>query len=132
MAFPAPEGTPTLLRNFGVDGFMVYSGTKYPEQSARFLKYITSKDVQQKFGNETLSVMANKDCTYDNANQSEFAEIFSSAESYRKNYDYSAGDIGSDTGDLEAEFLSDPSETPEEFGQKIEDAYVKLLEENGK
>ena len=34
--------------------------------------------------------------------------------------------------DLEAEFLSDPSETPEEFGQKIEDAYVKLLEENGK
>ena len=63
---------------------MVYSGTKYPEQSARFLKYITSKDVQQKFGNETLSVMANKDCTYDNANQSEFAEIFSSAESYRK------------------------------------------------
>ena len=132
MAFPAPEGTPTLLHNFGVDGFMVYSGTKYPEQSARFLKYITSKDVQQKFGNETLSVMANKDCTYDNANQSEFAEIFSSAESYRKNYDYSAGDIGSDTGDLEAEFLSDPSETPEEFGQKIEDAYVKLLEENGK
>ena len=131
MAFPAPEGTPTLLHNFGVDGFMVYSGTKYPEQSARFLKYITSKDVQQKFGNETLSVMANKDCTYDNANQSEFAEIFSSAESYRKNYDYSAGDIGSDTGDLEAEFLSDPSETPEEFGQKIEDAYVKLLEENG-
>lgn len=84
MAFPAPEGTPTLLHNFGVDGFMVYSGTKYPEQSARFLKYITSKDVQQKFGNETLSVMANKDCTYDNANQSEFAEIFSSAESYRK------------------------------------------------
>ena len=78
------------------------------------------------------NVMANKDCTYDNANQSEFAEIFSSAESYRKNYDYNAGDIGSDTGDLEAEFLSDPSETPEEFGQKIEDAYVKLLEENGK
>ena len=29
-------------------------------------------------------------------------------------------------------FSSDPSETPEEFGQKIEDAYVKLLEENGK
>ena len=41
-------------------------------------------------------------------------------------------DIGSGAGELEAEFLSDPSETPEEFGQKIEDAYVKLLEENGK
>ena len=123
------------LESFEPD-FVVYNASKAKVENYKELglnsETAVSKDVQQKFGNETLSVMANKDCTYDNANQSEFAEIFSSAESYRKNYDYSAGDIGSDTGDLEAEFLSDPSETPEEFGQKIEDAYVKLLEENGK
>ena len=56
MAFPAPEGTPTLLHNFGVDGFMVYSGTKYPEQSARFLKYITSKETAEVF-NSALAAM---------------------------------------------------------------------------
>lgn len=102
--------SPTLLHNFGVDGFMVYSGTKYPEQSARFLKYITSKDVQQKFGNEMIVCNGNKDCTYDNANQSEFAEIFSSAESYRKNHDYSAGDTDRILVIWKQNF-SDPSET---------------------
>ena len=76
--------------------------------------------------------MANKNCSYDNANQSKFAEIFSSAQSYRVNYDYNAGDVGTDVSDLEAEFISDPSETPEEVGQKIADQFTKVLEENGK
>lgn len=76
--------------------------------------------------------MANKDCTYDNAKPERICRNLLQRRELQKNYDYNAGDIGSDTGDLEAEFLSDPSETPEEFGQKIEDAYVKLLEENGK
>ncbi len=38
MAFPAPEGTPTLLHNFGVDGFMVYSGTKVSGTVRKILK----------------------------------------------------------------------------------------------
>lgn len=131
MAFPAPQGAPQLLYHFGVDGFMVYSGTEHPDESVQFLRYITSDEVQQKFGNETASVMANKNCTYDNENQNKFSEIFSNAQSYRINYDYNSGSIANDMGDELSNFVSDTSVTPEEYGEKIEELCTECLNENG-
>lgn len=130
MAFPAPEGMPTLLYNFGVDGFMVYSGTKYPEQSVRWLKYITSREVQQKFGLDTLSIMANKECVYENENQNEFVKIFSEGKSYRINFDYQSGKLLTDENNAIGGFIADPSKTGADLAKEIVALKEKCLEEN--
>ena len=131
MGFPAPEGHPQLLFNFGADSFMVYSGTEHPDEAVKFLQYITSEEVQQEFGNSTGSVMANKNCSYENENQATFSKIFSESESYRINYDYNAGDVGGDVAKVTSNFVADPSVTPEEYGQQVEETFTKCLEENG-
>lgn len=132
MAFPTPEGMPSILYNFGVDGFMVYSGTKYPEQSVRWLQYITSKDVQQKFGLGTLSVMANKDCVYDDANQNEFVKIFSNGKSYRINFDYQSGNLLTDEGNEIGGFIADPSKTGADLAKEIVALKEECIKENAK
>lgn len=132
MAFPPEEGVPTLLFNYGVDGWMVYSGTEYPEQSIRFLKYLSSLDVQQAFGEETLSVMGNKNCKYENANQNEFVEIFSEAKSYRIKFDYSQGSLITDEALAIADFVADSSKTGADLGKAIADLKQKCIEENAK
>ena len=130
MAFPSPEGVPTLLYNYGVDGWMVYSGTKHPEQAIRFLKYLSSYDVQQKFGNETLSVMGNKNCTYDDEYQNQFVEIFSNGESHRIKFDYNQGSLITDEALAIADFVANPAETPEELGEAIATLKANCITEN--
>ena len=110
---------------------MVYSGTEHPDEAVKFLQYITSEEVQQEFGNSTGSVMANKNCSYENENQAAFSKIFSESESYRINYDYNAGDVGGDVAKVTSNFVADPSVTPEEYGQQVEETFTKCLEENG-
>lgn len=132
MAFPPEEGVPTLLYNFGVDGWMVYSGTKYPEQSIRFLKYLSQLDVQQKFGQETLSVMGNKGCVYEDENQNKFVEIFSNAKSYRIKFDYSQGSLITDEALAIADFIADENATGADLGKTIADLKQKCIEENAK
>lgn len=132
MAFPPEEGVPTLLFNYGVDGWMVYSGTKYPEQSIRFLKYLSQLDVQQKFGQETLSVMGNKGCVYENENQNKFVEIFSNAKSYRIKFDYSQGSLITDEALAIADFIADENATGADLGKTIAELKQKCIEENAK
>ena len=132
MAFPPEEGVPTLLYYFGVDGWMVYSGTKYPEQSIRFLKYLSQLDVQQKFGQETLSVMGNKGCVYEDENQNKFVEIFSNAKSYRIKFDYSQGSLITDEALAIADFIADENATGADLGKTIADLKQKCIEENAK
>lgn len=130
MAFPPEEGVPTLLFNYGVDGWMVYSGTEYPEQSIRFLKYISSIDVQQPFGQETLSVMGNKGCTYENENQNKFVEIFSNANSYRIKFDYSQGSLITDEALAIADFIADDQATGADLGAAIAELKQTCIDEN--
>lgn len=130
MSFPAPEGVPSLLYNYGVDGWMVYSGTEHPEECIRFLKYLSSYDVQQKFGNETLSVMGNKNCEYDNAYQNQFVKIFNSGESHRIKFDYNQGSLITDEALAIADFLADPGRTPDSLGQAIAGLKETCIREN--
>ena len=130
MPFPAPEGVPTLLYNYGVDGWMVYSGTKHPEEAIRFLKYLSSYDVQQKFGNETLSVMGNRNCTYDNEYLNQFVEIFTSGESHRIKFDYNQGNLITDEALAIGDFFVDPAATPEDLGQAIVTLKENCINEN--
>lgn len=132
MAFPPEEGVPTLLYNYGVDGWMVYSGTKYPEQSIRFLKYLSSLDVQQAFGEETLSVMGNKNCKYQNENQNKFVDIFSKANSYRIKFDYSQGALITDENQAIADFIADDGKTGEDLGKTIAELKKICIEENAR
>ena len=118
-SFPVPEGMENFLYNFGVDAFMVYSGTEHPDESAAWLKYITSDAVQQEFGNSTKSIMGNVNCVYDDPLQNQLAEIFSKASSYRINYDYNTGSMGDNMGEALVEFLTDDSITPEDYGATI-------------
>ncbi len=126
-SFPVPEGMENFLYNFGVDAFMVYSGTEHPDEAAAWLKYITSDAVQQEFGNSTKSIMGNVNCVYDDDLQNQLADIFASASSYRINYDYNDG-IGTKMGDAVAEFMADPDITPEEFGATIQAIREEALE----
>ena len=118
-SFPVPEGMENFLYNFGVDAFMVYSGTEHPDEAAAWLKYITSDAVQQEFGNGTKSIMGNVNCVYDDPLQNQLAEIFSKASSYRINYDYNTGSMGDNMGEALVEFLTDDSITPEDYGATI-------------
>jgi len=126
-SFPVPEGMENFLYNFGVDAFMVYSGTEHPDEAAAWLKYITSDAVQQEFGNSTKSIMGNVNCVYDDDLQNQLADIFANASSYRINYDYNDG-IGTKMGDAVAEFMADPDITPEEFGATIQAIREEALE----
>ena len=130
MPFPAPEGVPTLLYNYGVDGWMVYSGTKHPEEAIRFLKYLSSYDVQQKFGNETLSVMGNRNCTYDNEYLNQFVEIFTSGESHRIKFDYNQRILITDEALAIGDFFVNPAATPEDLGQAIVTLKENCINEN--
>ncbi len=129
MPFPSPEGVPTILYNYGVDGWMVYSGTKHPAEAVRFLKYISSTEVQQKFGLETLSVMGNRNCIYKDEYQNDFVEIFSDAKSYRIKFDYLQGSLVTDEALAVADFVADPSISAEAFGEKIREIKKNCIEE---
>jgi raffinose/stachyose/melibiose transport system substrate-binding protein len=128
-SFPVPEGMENFLYNFGVDAFMVYSGTEHPDESAAWLKYITSDAVQQKFGNDTKSIMGNVNCVYDDPLQNQLADIFSKASSYRINYDYNTGSMGDNMGEALVEFLTDDSITAEEYGATIQQLREDALAE---
>lgn len=132
-SFPVPEGMENFLYNFGVDAFMMSSRTEHPDEAAEWLKYITSDEVQQEFGNSTKSIMGNINCVYDDPLQNQLAEIFSKASSYRINYDYNTGSMGDLMGEALVEFLTDDSITPEDYGDTIqqlrEDTLAEAMEE---
>ena len=131
MAFPVPEGMEFFLYNFGVDAFMASAKTEHPAEAVKFLQFLTNTEQQQKFGVKTLSIMANKNVQYENANQNTFSEIFSKASSYRINYDYPAGNLGTDINVAIADFVANSSATGADLGAKIQKLREDCLAENG-
>ncbi len=130
MGFPSPEGMPQISYKLGVDGFFVNNNTEYPEESVRFLQYLTSQDVQQYWADETLSVMANKNVTYSDANLSKMANILGSAESYRILFPYSQGSLLTEEHIEIANYLANPSMSSEELGALISQMKEECIEEN--
>lgn len=131
MAFPVPEGMEFFLYNFGVDAFMASAKTEHPDEAVKFLKFLTNTEQQQKFGIKTLSIMANKNVQYENANQNTFSEIFSKASSYRINYDYPAGNLATDLNAAIADFVANPDATGADLGAKLQKLREDCLAENG-
>lgn len=129
--FPTPEGLPNLLFNLGVDGFMVYSKTEHPEECIRFLKYMTSAEVQSMWAKETLSVMGNQTISYDDADQKAMADIFAKGETYRIRFTYPQGSLLTDEAIAAADFMADSSMTPEQYGKNIAALKQACIDENG-
>ncbi|MCR5747207.1 MAG: ABC transporter substrate-binding protein [Lachnospiraceae bacterium] len=124
-SFPVPEGTEKILSHCNFDSFMVSAKTKHPDEAVAFLKYLTSEEIQQEFGNKSRSVMGNSSCVYEDSFQNEFADMVASSNSYTISYDYNSGDMEGKIASIFSDFISDPEEKPEEFGAKVQ----KLREE---
>ncbi len=131
IGFP-PNDTPPLLYNLGVDGFFVNKATKYPDESVGLLKAITSKEAQKAFADKTLSVMCNKEVSYDDPDQKLLAEIIAGSEAYRIRFAYQSGLINTDISQSVAEYMSTPSMTSDDLAKKVSGLYEKLIAENGK
>ena len=127
--FPAQEGVPNIL-NQGPDGFMAYSKTEHPDEAAAFLEYLTSDEVATMFGNDTLSIVCNKNVVYDDAYMNEISWVFDNTSSYGISYDYNTGNLGTDLSVECSEFMSDSSYTPEDLGAEIERMMADTLAEN--
>ena len=69
MAIPAPAGIDYTYVFGGFDGFSVAKNTKHPEECIRFLKYLSSLNVQQAFANSEGSIMAVDGVQYSDPDQ---------------------------------------------------------------
>lgn len=69
MAIPAPAGVDYTYVFGGFDGFSIAKNTRYPEECVRFLKYLTSLNVQQQFANSESSIMAVDGVVYSDPDQ---------------------------------------------------------------
>lgn len=132
IGFPTFEGMPGLIFNLGADGFFVSNQTEHPDQAVRFLKYITSNKVQKNWGETVLSLMSNQNVEYLDPDQKTLAEIVMGSESYRMRPGYNQGNLITDLNVSVADFLAEPSMTPEEYGRQVQELFEKVKEENYK
>ncbi|MCR5420049.1 MAG: extracellular solute-binding protein [Lachnospiraceae bacterium] len=119
-AFPVPAGSEPLLSHCNFDSFMISSKTKHPNEAVEFLKYLSRTDIQQEFGNLSKSIMGNRHCNYEDPFQDQFSDIVVNSSSYVINYDYNSGNLETRINTALTDFISDPSMTPEEYGNKVE------------
>ena len=130
MAMPAPDGVPTIVNNLGSDMWMVNSSSENKDTAIAWLKYLSSDEFMQKFADETGSVVGNKNVTYSNPDVQQFADIFSSVNSYKINTDYVSNACNVDINMEFVNFLLDPSYTPEAFGEYAANAWAQNIAEN--
>lgn len=69
MAIPAPAGIDYTYVFGGYDGFSIAKNTRYPEECVRFLKYLSSLEVQQAFAESESSIMAVDGVQYSDPDQ---------------------------------------------------------------
>lgn len=130
MAMPAPDGVPTIVNNLGSDTWMLNASSENKDTAIAWLKYLSSDEFMQKFADETGSVVGNKNVTYSNPDVQQFADIFSSVNSYKVNTDYVSNACNVDINMEFVNFLLDPSYTPEAFGEYAANAWAQNIAEN--
>lgn len=131
LGFPAPKGMPMIMYKLGVDGFFVNQNTANPDECVTFLKYLTSQAVQQKWADETLSAMSNLNVQYNDPDLANVSNILNTAKSFRIKFPYNQGLLLTDESVEIANFMSDPSITPQQLGEKIKELKQKCIDENG-
>ncbi|HCZ23902.1 MAG TPA: hypothetical protein DHV05_03475 [Acholeplasmataceae bacterium] len=105
-AIPGPEGVDSRYVFGGFDGFSVSSTTYYPEEAVKFIKYLTSIDVQQYFSDNEKSIMVNKNVVYMDSLQSMIATEMADTGRFASNPDYNIGQYGDLSSSAMAQYLA--------------------------
>lgn len=108
MAIPAPAGIDYTYVFGGFDGFSIAKNTKYPDECVRFLKYLTSKDVQQEFANSESSIMAVDGVVYNNPDQQAMSKAMKDVGNSvlaKPDVKYSVGTYGDENNSLVLNYL---------------------------
>ena len=91
---PAPTAIKeTSYVNGSFDGFCINKETTKTEQCKKFVAYLMSDAVQQKFGRSTDVVMVNKAVTYEKTWLQQLATVMQVSGKYDYAYDYNKGQI---------------------------------------
>lgn len=94
ISFPAPQvvvDSNGAMKNFtsgSFDSLFISKDTKNYEEAMKFVEYMMSDEVQQRWAKETTSVSLKKAVTYDSEEQIRVAEILSQIGSYPQKKDY--------------------------------------------
>ncbi|MFV0399951.1 MAG: ABC transporter substrate-binding protein [Oscillospiraceae bacterium] len=129
--WPAPEACDETLftaAGFG-DGWGAWSGSKYPNASAAFLRGMTSKEVFTIWGNDEKCVVAGSGISYDDPLQQSFADQFARAGTYRVVEDYNTGNLGDLRAQAFVDYMTSDTMTAEEFEDTVEALYARAIED---
>lgn len=94
ISFPAPEvivnsdGAYKPYTNGTFDSLFISKDTENYEEALKFVKYMMSDEVQQRWAEETTSVSLKKAVTYSSEEQAKIAEILSQIGSYPQKQDF--------------------------------------------
>ena len=94
ISFPAPEvivnseGTYKPYTNGTFDSLFISKDTENYEEALKFVKYMMSDEVQQRWAEETTSVSLKKAVTYSSEEQTKVAQILSQIGSYPQKQDF--------------------------------------------
>lgn len=135
MAIPAPSGLDYTYVYGGFDGFSISKTTKHPEECVRFLKYLTSKEVQQEFANSESSIMAVDGVEYADPDQAAMSvamrDVGNSILS-KPDTKYSVGTYGDDNNSLVLNYLLSKSNlTAKEVITQVEENNDKAVKDAG-
>jgi len=135
-AIPAPAALNGYTYVFGgFDGFCVSKYTKNPEESIKFLKYLTSYDVQTRFGNEALSVMAVDGIKYESEKLNMMKEALRDVGNpllKQNDVQYSVGTLGENINSMYLNFiLGKSTKTGEQLVTEIAATLDKAIEDEG-
>jgi ABC-type glycerol-3-phosphate transport system substrate-binding protein len=129
--WPAPAACDqTLFTSAGFgDGWGAWSGSKYPNACAAFLKGFTSKEAMTVWGNEEYSVVAVSGIEYKDNLQQSFAEQFARSGQYRVVADYNTGNLGDLRAQAFVDYMTSDTMTAEEFEKNVGDATRRAIED---
>lgn len=137
LAIPAPTGLDYTYIYSDFDGFSISKSTRSPEAAVRFLKYLTSNEVQQRFAEETGSIMTSSSVTYADPDQAGMAEVMKdagNAELAQTELAYSTSNIADENIDFILDYIfgkSSAKANGKEVSKAIYNNYVIAMRDAG-
>ena len=107
-AIPAPAQIAGGVRYVygGFDGFSISRTSNKIEAAKKLIRYLASKEAQQKFGNSESSCMVNKNVEYGDPDMEKIAAQMSFVGKYDVSADFNAGEAGDKTAQALVNFLN--------------------------
>jgi ABC-type glycerol-3-phosphate transport system substrate-binding protein len=129
--WPAPKDCDETLftaAGFG-DGWGAWSGSKYPNAAAAFLRGMSCTEVFTIWGNGEKCVVAGSGIQYDDALQQSFAEQFARSGKYRVVADYNTGSLGDYRAQAFVDYMTSDTMTADEYEKTVGEFVRKAIED---